>query len=84
MTFSNPARGAAAAAGPYVRALFEVLGEHDPLEVMAELDAWLDRRFSGVPDGALQAARGAGQMVGGRCRSASGGFRTSSSASGCG
>ena len=52
MTFSNPARGAAAAAGPYVRALLEVLGERDPLEVMAELDAWLDRRFSGVPDGA--------------------------------
>ena len=38
MTFSNPARGAAAAAGAYVRALFEVLGERDPLEVLAELD----------------------------------------------
>ena len=49
MTFSNPARGAAAAAGAYVRALLEVLGDRDPLEVLAELDAWLDRRFSGVP-----------------------------------
>ena len=55
MIFSNPASGAAASAGAYVRALLEVLGERDPLEVLAELDAWLDRRFSGVPDGVTTA-----------------------------
>ena len=53
MTFSNPAgerRGGRRRA--YVRALLDLLGERDPLEVLAELDAWLDRRFSGVPDDA--------------------------------
>ena len=54
MTFSNPAGSAAASAGAYVRALFEVLGERDPIEVLAELDGWLDRRFSGVPEAALR------------------------------
>ena len=54
MTFSNPASTAAASAGAYVRALLEVLGERDPVEVMEELDGWLDRRFSGLPDAALR------------------------------
>jgi hypothetical protein len=54
VTFSNPASGAAASAGAYVRALLEVLGERDPLEVLAELDGWLDRRFAGMPDAALR------------------------------
>lgn len=54
MTFSNPAGSAAASAGAYVRALLEVLGEHDPLAVLAELDEWLDRRFSGVPEAAVR------------------------------
>ena len=54
MTFSNPASNAAASAKAYVRALLEVLGERDPLEVMEELDGWLDRRFSGVPEAALR------------------------------
>jgi DinB superfamily len=54
VTFSNPASSAAASAGAYVRALLEVLGERDPLAVLAELDGWLDRRFSGVPDAALR------------------------------
>ena len=53
MTFSNPASNPAAAAAAYVRALLEVLGERDPLQVLAELDGWLDRRFSGVPEAAL-------------------------------
>jgi hypothetical protein len=53
MTFSNPASDAAASAGAYVRALLEVLGDRDPLEVLAELDGWLDRRFAGVPEAAL-------------------------------
>lgn len=54
MTFSNPASTAAASAGAYVRALLEVLGERDPVEVMEELDGWLDRRFSGLPEAALR------------------------------
>ena len=42
MTFSNPA-GAAAAAGAtaYTKALLEVLGDRDPLEVLAQLLPWL-------------------------------------------
>jgi hypothetical protein len=54
VTFSNPAGNAAAAAGPYVRALLDLLGSRDPLEVMAELMAWLDRRLQGVPEAALR------------------------------
>jgi hypothetical protein len=54
VTFSNPAGRAAASAGAYVRALLEVLGERDPLAVLAELDGWLDRRFSGVSETALR------------------------------
>jgi DinB superfamily len=54
VTFSNPAGSAAASAGSYVRALLEVLGERDPLAVLAELDEWLDRRFSGVSQAGLR------------------------------
>lgn len=36
MTFSNPAGNAPAAAAAYVRALLDLLGSRDPLEVMAE------------------------------------------------
>jgi hypothetical protein len=54
VTFSNPASSAAASAAAYVRALLEVLGERDPLEVLAELDGWLDRRFSGVSETSLR------------------------------
>jgi hypothetical protein len=53
VTFSNPAGSAAASARTYVRALLEVLGERDPVTVLAELDQWLDRRFEGVPESAL-------------------------------
>ena len=49
MTFSNPAGSAASAAGPYVRALLDLLGPRDPLEVMAELLPWLDSRLKGLP-----------------------------------
>ena len=54
MTFSNPAGSAAASAGAYVRALLDLLGDRDPLEVLAELDGWLDRRLAGVPEAALR------------------------------
>ena len=61
MTFSNPAGGAAASAAAYVRALLEVLGERDPLLVLAELDGWLDRRLSGVSEAALRRAEAPGK-----------------------
>ena len=54
MTFSNPAAVAAASAGAYVRALLDVLGDRDPLQVLAELEGWLDRRFAGVPSAAVE------------------------------
>ena len=61
MTFSNPAGSAAASAGAYVRALLGVLGDRDPLEVLAELDGWLDRRFAGVPEAALKRSEAPGK-----------------------
>ena len=61
MTFSNPAGRAAASAGAYVRALLGVLGDRDPLEVLAELDGWLDRRFAGVPEAALRRSEAPGK-----------------------
>ena len=61
MTFSNPAGGAAASAAAYVRALLEVLGERDPLLVLAELDGWLDQRLSGVREAALRRAEAPGK-----------------------
>jgi hypothetical protein len=50
MTFSNPANSAGAAAAGYIRALLEVLGEQDPLEVLAGLVPWLERRTAGLAD----------------------------------
>ncbi|HEX6614955.1 MAG TPA: DinB family protein [Gemmatimonadales bacterium] len=54
MTFSNPAAGAPAAASAYVRALLDLLGARDPLDVAAELVAWLDRRLAGLNDAVLR------------------------------
>lgn len=54
MTFSNPAGDAVAAASDYVRALLELLGSRDPLEVLAELHPWLSNRVHGVPDPVLR------------------------------
>lgn len=55
MTFSNPA-GAAAAAGAsaYTRALLELLGRRDPMEVLGELIPWLVKRTSGLDDRTLR------------------------------
>lgn len=50
MTFSNPAAGAAAAASTYVRALLDLLGPREPLDVLPELMPWLDRRLDGIPE----------------------------------
>ena len=54
MTFSNPAGAAAAAAPTYVRALLDMLGRHDPMDVLAELLPWLAERTRGLDDSALR------------------------------
>lgn len=54
MTFSNPAGSAAAAASGYVRALLDVLGSRDPLEVLNELVLWLAERTQGMEDQTLR------------------------------
>jgi hypothetical protein len=54
MTFSNPAGNAAAAAPAYVRALLDLLGPREPLEVLPELIPWLDRRLAGMSHARLR------------------------------
>ncbi len=54
MTFSNPAGAAAAAAQTYVRALLDVLGRRDPVEVLDELLPWLAERIRGLDDPTLR------------------------------
>jgi hypothetical protein len=54
VTFSNPAGNAAASAPGYVRALLEVIGSQDPLEVLAELMPWLTVRLRGVAEPVLR------------------------------
>ena len=54
MTFSNPAGAAAAAAPTYVRALLDVLGQRDPIEVLGELLPWLPERIRGLNDSTLR------------------------------
>ncbi|MCI0372605.1 MAG: DinB family protein [candidate division NC10 bacterium] len=48
--FANPAGSAAAAAPSYVRALLDLLGPREPLEVLSELVPWLESRLRGLPD----------------------------------
>jgi hypothetical protein len=54
VTFSNPAGNAAAAAPTYVRALLDVLGSRDPLEVMGELLPWLEGRVRAISEPVLR------------------------------
>ena len=54
MTFSNPAGAAAAAAPNYVRALLNLLGRRDPIEVLGELLPWLSERIRGLNDSTLR------------------------------
>jgi hypothetical protein len=54
MTLSNPAGQATAAAAGYVRALLDLLGSRDPLEVQEELLPWLRGRLSSVDDATLR------------------------------
>jgi hypothetical protein len=60
-TFAHPAGNAAAAAPAYVRALLDLLGSRDPLEVLPELVPWLESRLGGVPDGVLRRPEGPGK-----------------------
>ena len=55
MTFSNPAGPAAAAtASVYTRALLDVLGSRDPVDVLSELMPWVTGRISPVDPGRLR------------------------------
>jgi len=54
MTFSNPAGNAPAAAAGYVRALLDLLGPRSPIEVLGELQPWLDHRLRGIADATLR------------------------------
>jgi hypothetical protein len=54
MTFSNPAGKAAAAASGYVRALLDVLGNRNPLDVLDELVPWLGERTQRLDDSVLR------------------------------
>jgi hypothetical protein len=55
MTFSNPAGSqAVAGASAYTRALLEVLGARDPLEVMNEMIPWLATRTTAHEEAMLR------------------------------
>lgn len=54
MTFSNPAGNATTAASTYVRALLDLLGSRDPLDVMSEMVPWLTTRLRGVAEPVLR------------------------------
>ena len=47
--FTNSSRGAAAQAGAYVSAIFDLLGSQDPMRVLRETPAALGRAIDGVP-----------------------------------
>jgi hypothetical protein len=61
VTFSNPAGNATAAASTYVRALLDLLGSRDPLEVMGEMLPWLTIRLRGVAEPVLRHPEAPGQ-----------------------
>jgi hypothetical protein len=61
VTFSNPAGTAPEAAAAYVRALLDLLGSRDPLEVMTELLTWLDVRLRGIAEPLLRRAEAPGK-----------------------
>jgi hypothetical protein len=61
MTFANPAGGAAAAAQTYVRALLDLLGDQDPLEIAAKQLSWLERRTAGLDGATLRRAEAPGK-----------------------
>ncbi len=46
--FTNPAAGAADAGAAYTRALLEMLGAREPLDVLGELVPWMEAELGGV------------------------------------
>ena len=54
MTFSNPAGRAEEAATGYVRALLDLLGTRDPIQVLGELLPWVAARTRGFDDATLR------------------------------
>lgn len=48
--FSNPAGRAPEAASAYVRSVTGLVGDRDPIEVLAELPAWVEARTLGLSD----------------------------------
>jgi hypothetical protein len=61
VTFSNPAGHAAAGASTYVRALLDLLGPRDPLDVLGEMVPWLTTRLRGVAEPVLRRPEGPGK-----------------------
>ena len=52
-TFSNPAGAAGATAVEYTRAILAMLGDREPIGVLAELVPWLQTRLAHVDDATL-------------------------------
>jgi hypothetical protein len=61
VTFSNPAASAALAASDYVRALLDLLGRRDPIEVLGELLPWIETRVRGLSDSVLRRSEAPGK-----------------------
>ena len=62
MTFSNPAGAAAAAtASVYTRALLDVLGSRDPVDVLSELMPWIAERIGRVDQRVLRVPEAPGK-----------------------
>ena len=61
--FSNPAGNASAASDAYVRALLELLGSRDPLQVMGDLVPWLETRLQGMPESVLRRPEAPGKWA---------------------
>ena len=61
MTFANPAGAASGAAQTYVRALLDLLGDQDPLEIAGKQVTWLERRTAGLEDPTLRRAEAPGK-----------------------
>jgi hypothetical protein len=59
--FSNRFGAAKDEASLYTRALLELLGDRGPLDVLAELPAWLDRAVRGLSDAQLRRPERAGK-----------------------
>jgi uncharacterized damage-inducible protein DinB len=52
--FANPAGGSGDAAQAYTRALLDLLGEREPLDVLGELPGWLEAHVATLEDAELR------------------------------